>query len=191
VMRTVEELEIAGISGMSIEDTVLPQAFGAAGKPGLISVEEGVGKLRAALEARTDKSMIIAGRTSAPQFSSIADAIARGKAYAATGVDAMFYVGVKTRADLDAIAAEIKIPLILGGSSPDLLDRDYLASRGVRVALQGHQPIQAAVRAIHATMQALRDGTPPAKLEGLASAELMKIATHGDDYERWSKTFLS
>ena len=195
VMRTVEELEIAGIAGMSIEDTVLPLAFGAvgqpSGKPGLISVEEGVGKMRAALQARTDKSLIIAGRTSAPQLTTVTDAIARGKAYAATGVDAMFYVGVKTRADLDAIAAEIKIPLILGGSSPDLLDRDYLAGRGVRVALQGHQPIQAAVRAIHATMQALRDGTPPAKLEGLASAELMKIATRAEDYERWTKDFLS
>ena len=103
----------------------------------------------------------------------------------------MFYVGVKTRADLDAIAAEIKLPLILGALPADLLDREYLASRGVRVALQGHQPIQAAVQAIHATMQALRDGTPPAKLQGLASAALMKIATRGDDYERASKDYLA
>ena len=123
VMRTVEELEIAGIAGMSIEDTMLPQAFGSGGKPGLISIEEGVGKLRAAIAARHDKGLIIAGRTSAPLFTNVADAIARGKAYSAVGVDAMFYVGVKTRADLDVIASEIKLPIILGALPADLLDR--------------------------------------------------------------------
>ena len=52
VMRCVQELEAAGISAMSIEDTELPQPAGAGGKPRLVSIEEGVGKMRAALAAR-------------------------------------------------------------------------------------------------------------------------------------------
>ena len=65
VMRSVEELEAAGIAGLTIEDTALPQAFAASGKPALISLEEGVGKIRAAVAARRDKNLVMAGRTSA------------------------------------------------------------------------------------------------------------------------------
>ena len=54
--RTVEELETAGICAMSIEDTVLPRPYGANGKPSLSSVEEGVGKMKAALSARRTKT---------------------------------------------------------------------------------------------------------------------------------------
>src|SRR4029453_10613826 len=65
-------------------------------------------------------------------------------------------------------------PLILGGVSGDLTDLSYLSARRVRIALQGHQPFAAAVKAIHDTLRALRDGTPPGKLAGIADAELMK-----------------
>ena len=190
VMRTVEELEIAGVAALSIEDTALPQPFGSRGKPQLISVEEGVGKMRAAVEARRDSGLVIAGRTSAASITGVADAIERAKAYQAAGVDAVFLVGVKTRADLDAIAAEIKLPLILGGAGKELLDLAYLAERGVRVCLQGHQPFMAAVRAVHTTLKALREGTPPERLDGIASDELVKRVTRADDYGRWTKEWL-
>ena len=65
---------------------------------------------------------MICGRTSAASITSVGDAIARAKAYAAAGVDAIFLVGVKTRADLDAVAAQVKLPLILGGAGKELLD---------------------------------------------------------------------
>jgi oxaloacetate decarboxylase len=190
VMRTVEELETAGIAALSIEDTVLPQPFGAKGKAQLTSIEEGVGKMRAALEARRDPGLVIAGRTSAASITNVADAIQRAKAYAAVGVDAIFLVGVKTRADLDAIAGEVKLPLILGGPGKELVDLAYLAERGVRVCLQGHQPFMAAVRAVHDTLQALREGTPAERLEGVASDELMKRLMRSDDYARWGKDYL-
>ena len=189
VMRTVEELETAGVAGLSIEDTDLPVPFGG-GKPRLISIEEGVGKMRAAVAARRDAGLVIAGRTSAPSITSIADTIARAKAYAATGVDAIFLVGVKARTDLDAIAAEVKLPLILGGAGKEIMDRELLAQRGVRVCLQGHQPFAAAVRAVHDTLRALREGTPPEKIETAASDEVMKRLTRNDDYARWMKDWL-
>jgi carboxyvinyl-carboxyphosphonate phosphorylmutase len=189
VMRTVEELETAGVAGLSIEDTELPVAFGG-GKARLISVEEGVGKMRAALAARRDPGLVIAGRTSAPSMSTIGDAIVRAKAYEAVNVDAIFLVGVKTRADLDMIAAEVKLPLILGGAGKELMDLDWLAQRGARICLQGHQPFAAAVRAVHDTLRALREGTPPEKIDTAASDELIKKLTRNDDYVRWMENWL-
>ena len=189
VMRTVEELETAGVGALSIEDTDLPVPFGG-GQPRLISIEEGVGKMRAAVAARRDPGLVIAGRTSAPSMTSIADAITRAKAYEAAGVDAIFLVGVKSRADLDAIATEVKLPLILGGAGKDIMDRELLAQRGVRICLQGHQPFAAAVRAVHDTLRSLREGTPPEKIETAASDEVMKRLTRSDDYARWMKDWL-
>ena len=190
VMRTVEELETAGIAALSIEDTALPQPFGSKGKAQLLSIEEGVGKMRAAVAARQDNALVIAGRTSAASITSVADAIVRANAYEAAGVDAIFLVGVKTRADLDAIAGGIGLPLILGGVGKELVDLAYLSERNVRVCLQGHQPFMAAVQAVHDTLKALRDGTPPDRLERVADDEMMKRLTRNGDYARWSKDWL-
>jgi hypothetical protein len=63
-------------------------------------------------------------------------------------------------------SAATTLPIILGGGAPELSDRDYLASRRARIALQGHQPFAAAVKAVHDTLKALREGTPPSKLHG-------------------------
>jgi carboxyvinyl-carboxyphosphonate phosphorylmutase len=190
VMRTVEELENAGISGLSIEDTELPQPFGSGGKPSLISVEEGAAKVRAALAARSDPKLVIAGRTSAAAFAGIDQAILRARAYQDAGADAIFLVGVKTREDLEAAASEIRLPLIIGGAGPGMDDRDWLSGLNVRVCLQGHQPFAAAVQAIHATMKSLRDGTPPKDLQNIAPADLMAAAQHKDDYASWIKAYL-
>jgi oxaloacetate decarboxylase len=191
VMRTVEELETAGIAALSIEDTALPANFGAAEEMRLISIEEGVGKMRAALAARQDPGLVIVGRTQAISVTSLEDTVARGKAYAAAGVDALFFVGLKKRAELDAVAAAVDRPIILGHLTAELEDRDYLAARGVRVALQGHQPFMAAVRAVHDTLKALRDGVKPKDLPGVASAELMKTVTRDAEHRRWMKEFLT
>ena len=192
VMRTVEELETAGVSGLSIEDTDLPQPFGIGEKQRMLSVEEGVGKMKAALAGRRDPDLVIAGRTSAPQIAGIDEAIKRAKAYAAAGVDAIFLVGMKSRAELDAVAAaKIGKPIILGNASGELADKAYLASKGVRVALQGHQQFAAAVQGIYNTLKHMRDGGTVADLKGIASADLMKQLTRAADYDRWAKDFLS
>lgn len=189
VKRTVEELETAGIGGMSIEDTELPTPFGTT-RPRLTTIAEGVGKMKAALAGRQDPLLAIAGRTSAIQITGLDDAIARGRAYEAAGVDALFFVGIKTRAELDAISAATTLPLIMGGVSGELADKDYLSARRVRIALQGHQPFAAAVKATYETLKALREGVPPGKLQGVADAELMKKVTRETDYTRWTKEFL-
>ena len=191
VMRTVEELETAGIAALTIEDTALPRAFGAGAAAKLISVEEGVGKMKAAIAARRDPRLAIVGRTSAMAITGVEDALARAKAYETAGVDALFFLGVRTRAQLEALTAGCSIPIVLGGVGADLNDRDYLGAQGVRISLQGHQPFMAAVAAVRETMKALREGTPPARLANLASAQLMQQVSRDADYARWSEHFLS
>jgi len=170
VRRTVQELETAGAAGLTIEDTLLPAAFGEA-KAQLVSLEEGVGKMKAALDARGDPSLIIMGRTGAASIASIEDAVRRARAYEATGVDALFFTGIKSRAELEAIVAATHLPIVLGGAPDELNAIDYLESQRVRIALQGHAPIAAATQAIYDVQKALRDGTAPKALKGLPSAE--------------------
>jgi len=190
VRRTVEELETAGVSGLSIEDTELPAAFGAGGKATLLSKEEGVGKMKAAVAARQDPDLVIAGRTSAISISGLDDTIARVQAYEACGVDALFLVGVKSRDQLEAIAKATKLPLILGGVPAEMMDKAYLASLRVRICLTGHQPFMAGVQAVYATLKALREGSDLAKLAGLPPADLMKQLTRDADYARWAGEYL-
>jgi len=190
VRRTVEELEMAGIAGMSIEDTDLPNPFGAGGKARLISLEEGVGKMKAALDARIDPNLVIAGRTSAPGIASVAEAVRRVKAYEAAGVDALFLVGVKTRDDLAAIAAEVSTPIILGSASREMMDREWLASIGVRVCLQGHKVHAVAMEAFLRAQTALANDTHPDDLENVAPGETMKRLMRAADYDRWSEEYL-
>lgn len=189
VKRTVEELETAGVAALTIEDTVLPQPFGATGAT-LTSREEGVGKMKAALAGRQDPKLVILGRTSAVGITGVDDAIARGKAYLDAGVDGLMYVGVKTREDLEAIAGAVEAPIMLGGSPEALQDLDYLSGLGVRIALQGHQPFMAAVKAMHDTLKALREGTKPSQLQGVPGGDLMKQVTREGRYHEWMKEFL-
>lgn len=190
VRRTVEELETAGVSGLSIEDTELPAAFGSAGQATLLSKEEGVGKMKAAVSARQDPDLVIAGRTSAISMTGLDDTIARVQAYEACGVDALFIVGMKTREQLEAVNKATRLPLILGGVPADMMDREYLASRRVRICLTGHQPFMAGVQAVYSTLKALRDGEDPAKLAGVAPAALMKQLTRDADYAKWAGEYL-
>ena len=190
VMRTIEEMEQAGISGLSIEDTELPQPFGSGGTPRLLSIEEGVGKMKAALAGRRDPDMVIAGRTSAAQLTGVEDCIARAKAYEAAGVDAIFLVGVPTREALEQIAPEISLPILLGGGAKDMRDPPWLAGHGVRFLLRGHQTFTASVEAIYQVMKALREGTLPEDIAGEASKDLMQVVTRGADYKRMGDEWL-
>src|ERR1700751_2871518 len=104
VRRTVQELEAAGAGGLTIEDTLLPQTFGEK-KTQLISLEEGVGKMKAAVDGRGDPALVILARTGAASITTLGDAIERARAYEATGVDGLFFTGIRNRAELDAIAA--------------------------------------------------------------------------------------
>ncbi|MGY3073975.1 carboxyvinyl-carboxyphosphonate phosphorylmutase [Bradyrhizobium sp. LM6.10] len=189
VRRTVQELETAGAAGLTIEDTLLPAGFGEA-KTQLISLEEGVSKMKAALDGRSDPSLVIMGRTGAASVSSIEDAIRRARAYEAAGVDALFFTGIKSRAELEAVASATHLPIVLGGAPDELNAIDYLKSQRVRIALQGHAPIAAATQAVYETQKALRDGTAPKNLKGLPASDLTSRVMREADAKARSADFL-
>jgi carboxyvinyl-carboxyphosphonate phosphorylmutase len=189
VRRTVEELETAGVACLTIEDTLLPPRFAQTGTE-FLEVAEGVGKMKAALDARQDAQMILLGRTSAVGRNGVDDGIRRAAAYLDAGVDGIMFVGIKTRAELEQIARNIDAPIMLGGSGAELQDPAYLQELGVRVSLQGHQPFMAAVQAMHDCLQALREGTPPAQLRGVASSELMQQLSRDANYRNWQDDYL-
>src|SRR6478752_9063357 len=189
VRRTIEELETAGAAGLTIEDTLLPQAFGQSGMQ-LISLEEGVGKMQAALDARRDPSLVVIGRTGAVSVTGLDDTIARARAYEATGVDALFFTGLKSRAELEAISAATRLPIVLGGAPEEMSDPAYLERQRVRIALQGHAPFAAANQAVYETLKALREGTAPKNLKGLASSELTARVTRDADMKARTSDFL-
>jgi oxaloacetate decarboxylase len=190
VMRTVEELETSGVAALMVEDTVLPQPF-AGHDEGLVSVEEMLGKLRAAVAARQDPSLVVIGRTGALRRGGIAEAEKRVRAYQETGIDAIFLAGASKREEFEAIHRATRLPLMLGGAPPALADKSFLASQGVRIALQGHHPFYAAAKAVYDTLKYLREGGAPAGLKDrVASEELLNIAMRQSDYKRWQGDYL-
>jgi len=189
VARTIEELANVGVAAATIEDTILPAPFGGAGNNALISLEEGAGKMRAAVAARPDKSFVVIGRTNADS-TSLEDVIRRLRLYEQAGVDGLFIVGLKSVADLSAIAGATTLPLILANISPEL-ESANLSSYRVRITLQGHLPIMAAVQSVYETMKALREGTSPRQIKNIASNEFLKTLTRAASYDEASRRYLS
>lgn len=149
VMRTVQELDHAGASCVTIEDLALPRPFGSAEQSlKLASIDEMTGKLRAALAARTDPALVVTARVAGLRVEGTEGTAARARAYAETGVDAIFITRLETLDEIEAIHGSAELPIIVG-RAPERLKREELLERGARVLLQGHLPLQAAVRALH------------------------------------------
>ena len=189
VMRTVAELDVAGVAALTIEDTALPRPYGAPGGLQLLSRAEGADKLRAALAARSDPELVIVGRTGALPAGGLDEALERARGFAAAGADALFFTGVTSLEQVQALHAATGKPIILGGTEGELA-RPALAAAGVRLALQGHQPFLAAVRAVQETLAALRQGTPPQALQNQPSTALMKQVTRDAAYAAATREFL-
>src|SRR5262245_6809822 len=189
-MRTVEELEGAGVSALMIEDTVLPEPFGGRDES-LVTIEEMVGKLRAAVAARQDPALVVLARTAALRHGGIAETERRVKAYQDTGVDGIFFAGATTREEVEAVHRAAQLPPPRGGSPPALADRAFLTANGVRIALQGHHPFYAAAKAVYDTLKYLRDGGAPSGLKDrVASEDLLRVALRQDEYQRRQRDFL-
>ncbi|OGA56444.1 MAG: hypothetical protein A3F74_26235 [Betaproteobacteria bacterium RIFCSPLOWO2_12_FULL_62_58] len=191
VMRTIQELEHAGVSAIAIEDPVLPMRFGQPEDADeLVSIVEMAGKLRAALAARQDPALVIAGRIAALGVEGTEGAVARAIAYAATGIDAIFVTKPERLDQIEAIHHAVDLPLIVG-RAPVSFGREDLAARGVRVLLQGHQPVAAVVKALHEVYAHLFIGGAPAELKSkIASAQEMERVIGADQYRKWQREYL-
>ncbi|MEK1905993.1 MAG: oxaloacetate decarboxylase [Pseudomonas sp.] len=187
VMRTVVELERAGIAALTLEDTLLPAQFGRKSTD-LISVGEGVGKIRAALEARVDPDLAIIARTHAGVLD-VSEVIDRTKAYQAAGADAICMVGIRDFEHLELIAEHLSVPLMLVTyGNPSLRDDARLASLGVRIAVDGHAAYFAAIKATYDCLREQRQIT--AGTSDLSASELSHKYTQPEDYIVWAREYM-
>ncbi len=185
VMRTVVELERAGIAALTIEDTLLPAQFGRKSTD-LISIAEGVGKIRAALEARVDPDLSIIARTHAGVLE-VDEVISRTLAYQRAGADGICIVGIEDFEHLEKIAEHLSVPLMLVTyGNPKLRDDARLAKLGVRIVVNGHGAYFAAIKA---TYDALREQRGAVASE-LSASELALKYTLPEEYIVWAEEFM-
>lgn len=160
VRRTVQDLEATGVCAMSIEDTLLPRRFG--GKDGeLISREEFASKLDAAMEAKSDPSLVVVGRTAGLTAGGIEELVARVEICAKAGVDAIFATGVKSLDEVKAIAGACDVPLLVNALP---VPNEELLTQRVRIVMQGHIPYFVALKALYDSFVFLRGGGSPEEL---------------------------
>lgn len=188
VMRTVVELERAGIAALTIEDTLLPAQFGRKSTD-LISVAEGVGKIRAALEARVDAELAIIARTNAGILP-VQEIISRTQQYQRAGADAICMVGIRDFEQLEQISEHLSVPLMLVTyGNPALRDDARLAELGVKIAVDGHAAYFAAIKATYDCLREQRQIFTQAS--DLSATELAHTYTQPEDYIVWAKEFMS
>lgn len=194
VQRTIRELDHAGLAAITIEDTELPQPFGSVNAQ-LLSIEEGTGKMRAAVAGRVDPDLVILARTSAATITGRDDCIARIKAYAKTGVDGITLIGARSRDDLDALCAATDLPIMLGGLGSIAPTPDEAAKMGARICLRGHQPYLASLAATYSAIQQVlgenasgqksQEAAPP-----VIDAKILRGLIREDAYDSDSEQFL-
>lgn len=189
VMRTVQELSYAGAAAITIEDTSLPDRFDKADSREVVSVEEAVGKLRAACTASIDAPLSVVARTDL-SITGIPECVLRVKAYSSAPVAALFISGVKTREQLDAISGATSLPILLGVIPKHLQDSAYLASRRVRLFNLGHHPILASMQATREAMMFAKGSKQDVDDISLATQDDVETYSRSRQYRAWSEMFL-
>jgi carboxyvinyl-carboxyphosphonate phosphorylmutase len=194
VMRCVRELEAAGASSLTLEDTDLPRPYGSQG-PTAISIREMCGKLRAAVEARDDPSLVIIGRTDTLRYRGLEEALERALAYQETGVDAIFLPGARTRGELEAIREAISLPLIASGLPEPENGKSglqILQEIGYSMTLLAAFPFRVAVQAmVEAAGYLKENGEPGPYAERMCSPELLENILRIEQYAGYRKRFMS
>ncbi|NQW23684.1 MAG: isocitrate lyase/phosphoenolpyruvate mutase family protein [SAR202 cluster bacterium] len=183
VVRSVKELEAAGVSAIEIEDAIPPSRFNQR-NPGLFSEAEQVGKLEAAVAARTDPMTVIVARTTALAQFPLDEALERIKAYSQTGAEAIRLAGLKTRNQLEAVHRATPLPLTVL-SPPDGMtnDRQFLAANGVSILMAGNPAFGMAIQAIYDSFKHMKEGGAIEDLKPKeANAELLRQVNRTDEF---------
>ena len=191
VVRTVKEMEAAGVSAIEIEDNINPLQFNAEDS-GLRSKEEQVGKLAAAVAARTDPTTVIVARTAALVYCSLDEALDRIKSYAETGAEAIRLIGLPTREHLEAVHRATSLPLTVLSPPADMInDREFLAANGIRTLMLGNPAFAIAVKAIYDCLKHLKDdGVIEELADKQASSDLLRLVNRTDEFVQLQQKFL-
>ncbi len=140
VMRTVKGFERAGAAMIQIEDQTFPKRCGHLDGKSVVPVPEMVGKLKAALDARTTRETLILARTDAVAVEGLERALERAEAYLACGVDALFIEALRTPEQMDAACqrfgqrAPLLANMVEGGKTP-IQSAVELQARGFKLAI--------------------------------------------------------
>jgi oxaloacetate decarboxylase len=192
--RTVRELEAAGVAAMEIEDNLVPTHFIEERHALMVSKEEHVRKLEAAVAAKQDPDTIIVGRTTAMFLVPLEEALDRVSAYAQTGVDAIMLPGLgkkglspDPRNDLAAVHEVAKLPLFVSGLPEDLLnDEAWLLANDVRLRFNAQAPYRMAVKAMYDALTYLKDGGRAEDLKDRwIPADIAEKLLRTDELKKW------
>lgn len=197
VMRLVREAEKAGIAGISIEDNVFPKrcSFYAAVKRDLESVDEFVGKIRAAKQTQKSPDFVVIARTEAFIAGwGLEEALKRGRAYAEAGADlVLVHSKLPTPDEVKAFAArwDRPIPLAVVPTIFKHVTAKELYESGYRLVIFANQGIRAAVKAVRETLGELREKQYPAAVDGrIAPLEEIYKLVGVDELQSQEKQFL-
>lgn len=198
VRRTVEEFEAAGVAAIHLEDQVAPKRCGhLPGSRPVVSMEEHIGKIEAALAARRDPDFIVIARTDAASGHGLDEAIRRGKAYRKAGADVIFVElkgSPKVVEELEQVTSEVDAPCLVNveeaGKVGELTGTE-LERLGFRIAIYPGLGRYAAGYAIREALEVLkRDGsTAQARGRMLTFAEY-NAALKLPDVEEWERKYL-
>ena len=153
VMRTVEEVVRIGGAGIILEDQQWPKKCGHFDGKQVITMDEHISKIKAAVEARGDSGLVIIGRTDARASIGLEEAIKRGKAYYEAGADIVFIEAPQSIEELKEIASSFDkdVPLfanmVEGGKTP-FLRSEELEELGYKIVVYPLAGLFSATKAI-------------------------------------------
>ncbi|MCW1968036.1 MAG: oxaloacetate decarboxylase [Anaerolineae bacterium] len=176
VQRAVRAYERAGVAAMHIEDQAMPKRCGHFNGKEVISAEEYVQKLRAALDARHDPDFVIIARTDALATHGFDEAVRRAQLYADNGADVIFIDAPTTREQIAKLPKLIHKPLLFNmveGAKTPLFSHAELADFGYKIVI--HPSLINRVIA-KATLDALR----LLKAEGTSASVVPHMLTWAD-----------
>jgi methylisocitrate lyase len=192
VMRTVRELERAGLSGIQLEDQVMPKKCGHLPGKRLVSRSEMVGKIKAAVEARLDTDFLIVARTDARAVEGVAAAVERAQAYVDAGADAIFPEALESAEEFQMFARQLaktgtKVPLVANmtefGKTPYLRVSEF-EDLGYRLVLFPVTALRIAAKAIETMLTELKSaGSQHALLEQMQTRQQLYDLLRYDQYE--------
>jgi len=166
VYYTVQTFEAAGAAGINLEDQTFPKKCGHMDGKEVISIEEMVQKIRAAVDAKKDKDFVINARTDSIAVYGIEEAIKRGNAYAKAGADLIFVEAPKEFEDIKYLVKNIKAPVSINmtdGSKTPLVSIKALQELGVARVSITFSAIFAVAKAIEKAMNIINvEGFTPA-----------------------------
>ena len=170
VRRTVAGYAAAGFASVMIEDQLAPKRCGHTRGKQVVSREEALLRVRAAVDAREQGAdLVILARTDARAPLGLDEAIWRGRAFADLGADIVFVEAPHSEAEMQRIGREIRAPqlvnLVEGGDTP-VLPPARLQELGFRIAAYPLTLLSAAARAMQDALAALARGEPPERLLG-------------------------